>query len=499
MNHRIANPAAPAPHAAPDKKAEKAEKAEKAADRRVLILIVCVVAAQAWVLLFHLGHARAPILGSDGPGYHRLAVNLLHHACFSFSEKPPYEATAFRTPGYPLFLAAVYGLSGGSFLALRLVQFALFATTAWLLYRVGTRFVGRGAAAIGALLCIVCWPMAFLPVYHLTETISAFLAVLFVFLLTDYLQTDYLQAESNATAAPKATNAKPTMESRRTQLAFAMGLALGVAALIRPSLALLVVVPLVLLALPRTRLTGRTRARGFALVCAGFALCVGPWLARNLIVAHKPIPFAVSSGISLSVSAQQYDNRMSYAMRLAGDWVPLVALQDRRRAAARRELQRNGTLPGTPPGISPTIRCEMVVDRQFAQDAAQTMRGLSAWQIIASLPVRAAYFWSWNSNDDAPWAPGNRAQHALVVGLLLSGCWTCRRSLLRHWPLWVVPLYLTLVHFVFHVESRYSYPARPFLMLYMSVPLAQAAAWMVARLRPRLHPLLQRLRSAPAR
>ncbi len=32
----------------------------KAADRRVLLLLVAVVAVQAWMLLFYLGYARAP-------------------------------------------------------------------------------------------------------------------------------------------------------------------------------------------------------------------------------------------------------------------------------------------------------------------------------------------------------------------------------------------------------------------------------------------------------
>lgn len=495
MNHRISGAPSPATQGAPIDTTSDTTALGKAADRRVLLLLVAVVAVQAWMLLFYLGQAHAPIKGSDGPGYHRLALNLMQHACFSFSEKPPLEATAFRTPGYPLFLTLIYALSGGSFLALRLVQFALFGATSWLLYRVGMRFVGRGAAASGALLCAVCWPMAFLPVYHLTETISAFLAVLFIFLLTEYLRA--AQAEPNAVDAKQAADSR-IEQSRRSRLAFGMGLTLGVAALIRPSLALLVVVPLALIAL-RNGLARRAQTRHFALACAGLALCVGPWLARNILVARKPIPFAISSGISLFVSAQQYSNRMSYAMRLKEEWIPLVTLQDKRRAAAQRQQQQSGALPGTPPAISPAIQREMVVDRQFTRDAARIMRRLTPGQIIAALPKRAAYFWSWSSNDDAPWAPGNRAQHALVVGLLLSGCWTCRRSLRSHWPLWIVPLYLTLVHFVFHVESRYSYPARPFLMLYMGVPLAQATVWMTARLRPRLYPLLQRLRPATVR
>jgi hypothetical protein len=42
-------------------------------------------------------------------------------------------------------------------------------------------------------------------------------------------------------------------------------------------------------------------------------------------------------------------------------------------------------------------------------------------------------------------------------------CWK------QAWLVWSVPAYLTGIHFVFHVDARYSMPARPFLFIYASL------------------------------
>jgi hypothetical protein len=49
---------------------------------------------------------------------------------------------------------------------------------------------------------------------------------------------------------------------------------------------------------------------------------------------------------------------------------------------------------------------------------------------------------------------------------------------LRDWPLWLPALYITAVHTVIHVESRYSLPTRPGLIV-----LAATAAAALGRQR----------------
>jgi hypothetical protein len=84
-------------------------------DRAALALIL------GFSLLTKLGLAflvwlrnRAAIWHPDSASYHYLALNMFRHGLFRRSSGPPYIYEAFRTPGYPLLLAAVYRVFGDS-------------------------------------------------------------------------------------------------------------------------------------------------------------------------------------------------------------------------------------------------------------------------------------------------------------------------------------------------------------------------------------------------
>jgi 4-amino-4-deoxy-L-arabinose transferase-like glycosyltransferase len=64
-------------------------------------------------------------LNNDSPGYHDLARTLLEHG--RFARGVDREPDALRTPGYPLFVAAVYGVCGERPWAAMLVQLVLDA------------------------------------------------------------------------------------------------------------------------------------------------------------------------------------------------------------------------------------------------------------------------------------------------------------------------------------------------------------------------------------
>lgn len=67
----------------------------------------------------------------------------------------------FRPPAYPYFLAAVYRLTGGSYLGARIVQMALGLANCLLAYLLGMRIFGRGTALVFALLMSVYWVFIF--------------------------------------------------------------------------------------------------------------------------------------------------------------------------------------------------------------------------------------------------------------------------------------------------------------------------------------------------
>lgn len=95
----------------------------------VLLLLLGLV----YRLGYLLPHAR--VFGDGYWRYDPLARNLLAGHGFSIQRTPPYEADIFDVPGYPLFVAAVYAVSGASVHALAVAQFLLEFLTLWLVFR----------------------------------------------------------------------------------------------------------------------------------------------------------------------------------------------------------------------------------------------------------------------------------------------------------------------------------------------------------------------------
>src|SRR5437588_13131929 len=85
-------------------------------DYRFGLMAAALLAAEAVAILLTTSDH---ILGVDGIYYARYAKNLVDHGAFSLSASPPWEPSAYRTPGYPLFLAALRLIGGNSVLIVR--------------------------------------------------------------------------------------------------------------------------------------------------------------------------------------------------------------------------------------------------------------------------------------------------------------------------------------------------------------------------------------------
>jgi len=220
----------------------------------------------AWLFVFTL-LTHLPILvlvgldpnrtffGGDSHQYHVLATNLLDRGIFSLQTSPPYEPDIFRTPGYPLFMAAIYGISGHSLLALAVVQVLLAACTTVLLAGLAYRLRRSRAVAITA---AVIW--AITPIRALfsgmiaPETLFTSLLILILYCLI-----------------------QPNDSSRWWHAALA-GLAYGLAVLTRPiGIILIPILILVLLWQHPPRQWLRTLVA--AILAVGLVLM--PWLVRN--------------------------------------------------------------------------------------------------------------------------------------------------------------------------------------------------------------------------
>ncbi len=216
------------------------------------------------------------ILVSDSKGYHELALNILRNHSFApvkdtadVRSMSAVEASGFifsrsdtfRTPGYPLFLAAVYWLFGERPWTALLIQILLSLLTVVYVYKLSVLlFNTTQIAGLAALLFVLDIHSAYAANQLLTDTLFTFL-----FLSSVYF---FLKGIYDKVSPFKM----PGMGA----------FLLGLACLTRPIAFLYLIVPLsLLLVLPGKGMPQKIRSAVFsALIFAGIVCC---WTSRNYV------------------------------------------------------------------------------------------------------------------------------------------------------------------------------------------------------------------------
>jgi hypothetical protein len=162
----------------------------------------------------------------------------------------------------------------------------------------------------------------------------------------------------------------------------------------------------------------------------------------------------------------------------------------------RQAAQITATVRG-----KPGPKLEVAVDAAFTRAAKRIFDQLSFTTIVKSIPKREIYLWQ---PIVFPPTKGRAfinalgwAQYAVLIVLGLIGAAVSRRrhTLLRDWPLWMLAVYLTLLHLVFHIEGRYSVEARPVLIVFAAI--GAVALW--RQIRSRMAPAFAKVsEAAPA-
>lgn len=179
--------------------------------------------------------------------------------------------TAFRAPGYPFFVAALYLVLGPSFVMVRLLQAALAAVTLVFIYAIGKCLFNPRVGLIAAF-CAAVYPLLVVMTGELySEVLVTFLLALTLWLLV-------LDRQAPRRIYP-----------------WLIGFLLGVLTLVRPNLLLLVVLfPLCFFAVYPLR-----RALVAGLIIAGVALlAIVPWTVRNYATFHEWIPLTTQTGLN---------------------------------------------------------------------------------------------------------------------------------------------------------------------------------------------------------
>lgn len=367
---------------------------------------------------------------------------------------PEGQPTAFWPPGWPLALSLAFKAFGASVPVVGLFNLVFAGFSAALLLLLARRITGSELAARLALLLIALYPnnAAYVPL-ALTEVFYTALLLAICWLL---------------------------VEQRHWLCLAGAGLLLGLATLVKAQT--LVVVPLVLgIALLRApkfwAAVPETIAKGLALG-AFAALVVAPWSLRNERVLGQVVLVSTNGGVTLatgnnaSATGGYVDNDPAY-----------LALQ-----------ARKGALD------------------EIAFDAAAKRLGVE-WikanpgKFVALMPVK--FFKLWGPDGEAVWSYekgaasyaahsglykavrwANQAWYWMLLGLFavaavvqLRRRWRAGTGLFDWWLLpYGIAAYPTAICLVFSGQTRFHYPAMPFIAI--------SAAWLLADWLARRNPEL---------
>jgi len=372
-----------------------------------------------------------------GDGYTRAGPATPPQGC---GEGPTGRPTAFRPPGFPMFLAAVYTVTEPlgieRWTAARVAQallgtavVALLGLVAWQLFG---RRTGLAAMALGA----VFPPWIVLGGSLLTET-------LFVALM--------LAAIAAVLADRKAGGDRGWL--------VAAGLLCGFAVLTRSNAPALIIPLAIAVAAVGERPLRARLGRAVALVGLA-ALVVAPWTVRNAVELEGFAPVTTEAGSAL---AGTYNNATRNDRRWPGAWRPPARLREiapvldpvrgdepaEQRALTRRSLDYMADHPGyvAHVGGRNVWRLSGLAGRDWWQFSGRTL----------SLP-------RWTADVSG-------VAFLLFLALAGAGAFTAAARAAPRW-LWLMPV-LMLLSVMFVVgETRFRAPIDPFVVLLAALAVA---------------------------
>jgi 4-amino-4-deoxy-L-arabinose transferase-like glycosyltransferase len=235
-------------------------------------------------------HERGAITASYTEKSDTFALTFVQHGTFGFL---PGEPSAYTQPLYGWFLIPVYWIFGRSWLTIGLAQVVLSVATAVLVYEIGRRVLGPrwglAAAAIATLNPYLVWH----DVHVNREIVDQFVAAALVLLTL------------------------AVVERPSKRLAALLGIVSGLAMLGNTRL---VFIPILCAAYVGWRLPrARSSAIAAALVLAGAAVAVGPWLIRNEVSVGC---FALTTD---GRALWKANNTQTYGLLTHGHWIDDVS------------------------------------------------------------------------------------------------------------------------------------------------------------------------------
>ena len=404
--------------------------------KRLLVLILLAAVLIRLPMAVYMGDQVTVLPGiHDQVSYDALARSLLAGRGYSFPENW-YPFTRAHTPTahwsfiYPLYLAGVYTLTGYHPLAARLFQGAVGgALMCLLIYLIGRRVVDEETGLIGAGLAAVYGYFIYYNVALMTET---FFIVLVLFSL-------YLCLELKE---------KPALA--RWVL---LGLALGVAGLLRQTV--LLFVPFLLLWLFWELRTKRIRWWTFTVPVVVIALLIIPWTIRNFLVYQHFLLLNSNAGYALFASNNP---------DLETDW-----RNDKVVVPVPEEL---------------TGQNEAELDRALTRKGIEFIVTDPARYLWLNLDKTLEYFKFWPSSDSGPISNVVRVlSFGLFLPFMLLGLYLSFSRWRRFVVLYLFIVIHTGIHLLTWPSPRYRLPVDAVLLVFAGLALLEVARQLASRRR----------------
>ena len=360
-----------------------------------------------------LSHPTVPV--ADPADYHRLATGLVEGRGYVNADG---ASTAWRPPGYPVFLAAVYKIVGVDVLRVTIVQAVIGGGTVLLLIVLGAMMLDWPRALVSGVIAAIYPAFVWLPRLLLSENLSIFLLLLSLVVIVLYLRTSRLI----------------------WMVAFAVLCALNT--LVRGNnlfLPMAVVFGLVFIRWRSRSLNWNQLIAPLLVLAITLLMTLLPWTMRNYRVFHQLIPIATQDGLTLYASY----------------WPP----------------QKNGKLIwGTLPGIEDPAIAAAAQTGDEAK-AARYLNDLTRqrllndpglfFRLIPSKMMSLLVPLDW---EVFPHAPGstrtlNVGYLLLLIPALLGSIVMFRRRVRHQWLLWLLPGMVLIQAVLFYGSPRFRLPA----------------------------------------
>lgn len=444
--------------------------------RRLLMLAALLAVAHGAFFMYYQSPDWATV--ADQEGYRRLARSLAETGRFTrFPESAQFIPEVIRTPGYPLFVAAIYATLGTSQIAVAAVQTLLFALLVLLVFDIARRCTNERVAAAAALLTAVYPTFPYFAALVMTELWTTVMLTLAI------------------AAAFRAHRSGATRDYLLTGLIF------GITALSRPAFVLLPIAMVgmgfLLTLVPRGPRLAAVRPWGWVLTV--FCVTLAPWFAFNDAVMGR-FALAPAGGVGRGLWEGSWHGTWrgrvhDQLTQLAGEPTDSPTLDARvgELAAATgydpgpmrtyvhqwRDIRQIWDAPE-----EPLARAEarIAADREYQRVALDNIRRDPAGHVRRRLTYGLFVLWSadiWVRYSDIDGtAPivirGMWAVQALLLALAAWGALrlVARGQLVEAWLLVTPLLYVTAVHLPLLTEARQSLPVKPLLLLVATIGAA---------------------------